>query len=77
MKELFERGIFTAKYNECGTPHWQIVAPGSIHIGIIDEDGSGFSYINNGWGAFTQTRMLQIVELMADISTQYKQLQTN
>lgn len=73
MQTSFTSGIFTARYNECGSPHWQVADYGGISIGIIDEPGDFFIF-NSLTYSFLAERLNQLAQLQRMISQQYSSL---
>lgn len=73
----FTCGIFTANYNLCGSPHWQLLGRGidsvNFPIGIIDIDGLSITFTPQS-PCLSYDQLIEIGVIMIDIKRQYKQL---
>lgn len=69
----FTCGIYTAVFNEAGSPKWFVKVNNHV-IALIDYDGNLMHFTHAGQ-FLTQEMLMEIAVLMNNIKRQYKQLQ--
>lgn len=68
----FTCGVYTATFNECGSPKWFIKTSNHM-IGIVECDGSLIIWVS-ACPCLSIDDLIEIAVLMNNIKRQYKQL---
>ncbi len=69
----FTCGAFIAKYNECGTIHWQVINSTGVSIAIIDGNGKNITNLNH-FQPLSAIDLSNLTALMHKINYQYVKL---